>query len=143
MLPVDIRAATPRDAAALVALCRQLGYRVQPRGVRAYFKRTRPGVDSVLVAVQRARVVGWLEVGVQAALHSGTWAEVSGLVVDEEFRSQGVGPQLLAAARHWAKAHRLARLRVRTNSVRARAAAFYEREGFRLTKEQRVYDVQL
>jgi GNAT superfamily N-acetyltransferase len=143
MLEVHIHAATARDAPALVELCRQLGYPVQPGDVRAYLRRRRGPEGSVLLAVQAGRVVGWLEVGVQAALHRGTWAEVSGLVVEEKSRSQGVGRQLLAAAGSWARVHRLSRLRVRTNSVRERAARFYEREGFRLTKEQRVYDVPL
>jgi len=141
---IDIRTAEAQDAPALVQLCHHLGYPVTLEEVRQHFGRhgERPG-HCLLVACRSGETVGWLEVSVRDALESGTWAEVSGLVVHPFHHGQGVGTALVQAARAWAQGQGLARLRVRTRTERERAAGFYQRLGFRLTKQQRVYDLDL
>ncbi len=141
---MDIRRAEPKDGPFLVGLCRQLGYQVTLEQVQDHLGRHReqPG-HCLLVALLEGAPVGWLEVSVRDALESGTWAEISGLVVHASHHSRGVGTALLQAARAWAHGQGLARLRVRTRTERERAAGFYERLGFRLCKQQRVYELDL
>ena len=141
---VVIRPATERDAPTLAALSGQLGYGAD-EGVMAERLRRAAGDASRIVAAAEleGRVVGCMEVAISEAFESGRWSEIRGLIVDEAWRGEGVGAALVAFARAWTKEHGLATLRVRTNEVRARAHAFYERNGFTKTKSQRVYDARL
>jgi GNAT superfamily N-acetyltransferase len=67
-------------------------------------------------------------------------AEIAGLIVDESARGAGLGRDLVAAAGVWARARGCRVIRVRSNVVRERARAFYEREGFVVLKTQRVFE---
>jgi GNAT superfamily N-acetyltransferase len=141
---IDIRRAEPKDGPLLVGLCRQLGYQVTLEQVLDHLGRHREQAGHcLLVALLESAPVGWLEVSVRDALESGRWAEISGLVVLASHHSRGVGTALVQAARAWAHGQGLARLRVRTRIDRERAAGFYERLGFRLRKQQRVYEMDL
>lgn len=71
-------------------------------------------------------------------IESGYFVEIIGLVVDENYRSFGIGNMLIDYARNWTQAKGIKKLRVRTNIVRQRTHAFYERNGFTLCKEQKV-----
>ncbi|HEY4595273.1 MAG TPA: GNAT family N-acetyltransferase, partial [Thermoanaerobaculia bacterium] len=62
-----------------------------------------------------------------------------GLVVDESRRGGGIGAALVEAAAEWAAGHGFRTLRVRSNAVRERTHAFYERLGFARTKSQIVF----
>ena len=141
---IAIRQAEAADAAVVARLCGQLGYEVTLSQVLAHLERHRSEASQcLLVALLETAVVGWLEVGVRDAVENGSWAEVSGLVVEASQRGHGVGSALLGAARTWAVGQGLKRLRVRTRVERTEAARFYEKNGFRLKKQQRVYDLDL
>jgi GNAT superfamily N-acetyltransferase len=142
---VHLRDAEPRDAPVIADLCRQLGYPVPSAAVADHLRELsgRSAEHRLLVAMVGGAVVGWLEVSARQTLDAGRFAEISGLVVDERRRGAGVGKRLIDAARSWAGERGVPRLRVRTNVVRERTARFYEREGFRLAKQQRVYDLML
>ena len=141
---ITIRRAEAEDGAVLARLCCQLGYEVTPSEVLEHLERPRTEASQcLLLALVGGVPVGWLEVSRHDAVESGTWAEVSGLVVEAAHRGHGVGSALLRAARSWAVGQGLSRLRVRTRVEREDAARFYQRNGFRLTKQQRVYDVDL
>jgi GNAT superfamily N-acetyltransferase len=60
-------------------------------------------------------------------------------VVDETRRSRGTGAALVEAAVEWAGRHGFRNLRVRSNVVRERTHAFYERLGFTRLKQQVVF----
>jgi GNAT superfamily N-acetyltransferase len=141
---VAIRVAEPADAPVLAGLCQQLGRDATVDEVRAYLERGRSeDGHCVLVAHEGGSVLGWLEVATRGALGSPVWAELSGLVVDAPLRGQGVGAELLRAARRWAQEQGVARLRVRSRTERQGAASFYERSGFRPSKQQRVFELEL
>jgi GNAT superfamily N-acetyltransferase len=140
---LSIRAAAPEDAGDLVGLCSQLGHAVALGDVQSHLARPPQSGHCLLVAVLAGRVVGWLEAEARVALPTGTWAEVTGLVVEEGLRGQGVGSALVRSVRLWAQGQGLTRLRVRTRVERAKAARFYEKEGFQLQKQQRVYETEL
>jgi GNAT superfamily N-acetyltransferase len=142
-LEVDIRTARPEDAASLVALCQVLGQAPHPKGVKDSLASPEEARHALLVAVSQGAVVGFVELELRATLGSGRWAEMTALAVEERMRGRGVGSALVEAARAWARSHGLSRLRVRTRNERIAAARFYEQKGFRLSKEQRVYDAAL
>ncbi len=76
-------------------------------------------------------------------IESGYFGEITGLVVDGRHRSVGIGNMRIDYARNWTQAKGIKKLRVRTNIVCQRTHAFYERNGFTLRKEQKVYEMNL
>ena len=141
---IQVRSGVRADAARVAELSGQLGYPVSAGEVEARLEGSPDGSEGdLLVAVHDGAVVGFLEVERRRSVYAGGWAEISGLVVGEGSRGRGVGRALVAAACAWARGQGFRRLRVRTNVVRERSARFYEGEGFRLVKQQRVYDREL
>ena len=97
---------------------------------------------AVLVAESRATghgILGWLHVSVSHLLESDVRAEVNGLIVAEGQRSVGAGAKLLQAAEDWARRHGCRGMNVRSNVIRERAHAFYERNGYEHYKTQKAF----
>lgn len=79
----------------------------------------------------------------QELLDSGRRAEITGLVVDESARGQGVGRRLVEGVEAWATGRGLGVLAVRSNVMRSESHPFYERMGFARVKTQHAYRKQL
>jgi GNAT superfamily N-acetyltransferase len=140
----SIREMRAADLPAVAVLCDQLGYPTSPENLAGRFANLsgRRG-EQMLVALQDARVCGWIHVRRVDSLESDAHAEIWGLVVDDRHRSQGVGRALLETAERWAADHGLSNVRVRSNVKRERAHAFYERAGYTVVKRQAVFDKRL
>jgi len=137
---VAIRDARLGDAAAVARLAGQLGYPCESSDVRERLGRV-IGSDtrSLLVAEAGGAVVGWIGLEVVERFYFGGFADITGLVVDADHRSRGIGAALIAAAGGWARGRGLPLLSLKTNSAREDAHRFYEREGFERVKEQYQY----
>src|SRR5262245_58006904 len=101
------------------------------------------GDHALLVAASAGRLDGWIQVSFSRIFESPATAEIAGLVVDEDRRGAGIGPQLVSAAEDWARGRGCAAIRVRSNVVRERAHRFYEREGYGRIKVQQVFEKPL
>jgi GNAT superfamily N-acetyltransferase len=88
-------------------------------------------------------VIGWVHVSVTPLLEVARRAEVNGLVVDEQVRSQGAGALLLEAAEQWARKMRCEGMSVRSNVIRERAHEFYLRRGYEHYKTQKAFRKKL
>ena len=134
---MTIRPARISDAAIIADLATQLGYPTRPEEAEA---RLRDLVDredgAVLAAEEGGTVIGWGHVVGARRIELGPFAELVALVVDESRRGLGTGAALVAAALDWAARQGFDTLRVRSNVVRERTHAFYERLGFTRTKSQ-------
>lgn len=139
-----IREARMEDAGDLARLSAQLGYPCRDREVETRLAR-REGRDdgTVLVVEEEGRVLAWASLEVVDRFYIETFAELTGLVVDEARRRQGLGELLIEAAERWTRARGLDTLRLKTNVVRREAHLFYERLGFEKVKEQFTYLKQL
>jgi GNAT superfamily N-acetyltransferase len=137
---MNIRPATPADSAAVADLATQLGYPTTPEQAAARLRdlATRPEND-ILAAEADGVVIGWIQVAGAYRVDSEPYAEIAALVVDAAHRGGGIGAELVAAAEDWAVRHGFRTLRVRSNVVRERTHAFYERLGFARTKSQVVF----
>jgi GNAT superfamily N-acetyltransferase len=137
---MTIRPAEPADAAAIAGLATQLGYPTTPEeaGPRLRDVASRPE-NAVLVAEADGAVAGWIHVAGSHHVETAAFAEILALVVDESRRGGGLGAGLVEAAADWAARHGFRTLRVRSNVVRERTHAFYERLGFARTKSQVVF----
>jgi GNAT superfamily N-acetyltransferase len=143
-MSVSIREADDGDAAALAALSTQLGYPADAATLRERLHRVRSQkIGRVFVAVDAGAVVGWTHVVERFHLEEIPFAEIAGLVVDENARNAGVGALLLRTAEAWARDGGHTQLRVRSNVIRERAHRFYAREGYVERKRQVVFDKPL
>ena len=136
----DVRLAVLEDAARITRLSEQLGY---PCTVAETRKRLveviRNGEHAVLVAESDGQLLGWIHVLVYHTLTADTPGEIAGLVIDESHRSRGLGQLLMKHAEQWARDKGCSAVRLRSNVVRARAHAFYERLGYQVKKSQKVF----
>jgi len=141
---VTIRRMRASDTEAVADLCGQLGYPATSTQIaQRWSVMASDDGHAVLVAVHHDRVVGWLHAATRPILEFDLSAEIWGLVVDEQARGAGVGRALLEAAEQWAIGAGCASMRVRSRIERARAPAFYEREGYSRMKTQHVFEKPL
>src|SRR6266702_4219899 len=96
-----IRDARPDDAEALSTLSAELGYPVPAAVMRERISQL--SAEHAVFVADDGNVVGWIDVGVVFHLQSGSRAEIGGLVVSSDSRSQGIGRELLQRAEQWAR----------------------------------------
>ncbi|MFL6194744.1 MAG: GNAT family N-acetyltransferase [Thermoanaerobaculia bacterium] len=137
---MKIRNPRLEDAPAIANLATQLGYTSTPEETAERLRDVLARPDgAVLVVELEGAVVAWIQVLGVHSIDAEPHALITGLVVDEARRSQGLGAELVEAADDWAVGHGYRTLRVRSNVVRERTHAFYERLGFARTKSQVVF----
>ncbi len=137
-LEAAVRQALPADAPRIAALAQQLGYDVPLPWIDQVLRNDEECTTFVAV-VPRAGVVGWIAVSRRWTLLRRDFAEVEGLVVEDEFRGNRIGERLVSAAQAWARRQGCTSMIVRSNVVRTRARAFYLRLHFELLKAQNVF----
>jgi ribosomal protein S18 acetylase RimI-like enzyme len=144
-MAIEIRSAEERDIAALARLAGQLGYPSTAEEVRERFSKTVTAADhATFVAVAPGdTVIGWIQLCEARSIESDARADITGLVVDAEFRSGGAGRRLVERGEEWARQRGLALVGVRSNVVRERTHVFYERLGYSVTKTQKVFRKRL
>jgi GNAT superfamily N-acetyltransferase len=137
---VEIRLPRAEDFLRLAELAGQLGY----PSTSSEIERRLVGLEGsrdhqVFVAQANGEVVGWIGVFIYRCLEADARAEISGLVVDERVRSQGIGLKLLARAEEWARELGCVAIGLRSNVIRERAHLFYERLGYKYVKTQKSF----
>jgi len=149
--PAHIRPGRAGDAAALARLCTELGY---PSGEAQVYERLRrlEAADHGLFVAEagdggEARdertLLGVVDVHERVVLEEDPFAELIALVVAGDARGEGIGSALVAEAVRWARARDLPKLWVRVSLWREGTPRFYESLGFKLYKEQRVFELAL
>lgn len=145
-MPIAIRAAAESDLPAILTLYRQLDTELvalQPEFFCAAPRDEKLALDAIrspdadfLLAVRDGAAVGF------ALVKNAGWtpsfscvlphryAELYDIVVDKDCRSQGVGSQLLAAAKRWARDRRLEYLELSVLAQNSAAIALYESHDF-------------
>jgi GNAT superfamily N-acetyltransferase len=138
---IQIRAPRVEDAAALARLSTQLGYPATPEQVAARLDGILPDPAAVLFVAERASggVAGFVHVMHQHLIEYDPFAEIAGLVVDEDCRGLGVGRALMARAEAWALERGCRFVHVRSKISRAAAHAFYESLGYEHFKTQKAF----
>ncbi len=138
---IEVRAAEELDIAALARLAGELGYPSTPEQVRERFANIMAASDQAafVAVINGDTVIGWIHVSETRSLETEPRAEITGLVVDSNFRSAGAGRLLVERGEEWARQRGLAVIGVRSNIIRERAHIFYERLGYAVTKTQKVF----
>lgn len=138
---IQVRRATPADAARLAALSAELGYPASAEVLAQRLGDLLGHEDQIVLVAEEppAEVVGWVHGADQQLLESGRRCELLGLVVDSRVRGRGVGRRLVAAVEEWAVARGLEQMAVRSNVARSESHPFYERLGYARVKTQHAY----
>jgi GNAT superfamily N-acetyltransferase len=136
-----IRIPRSTDCERMAVLATQLGY---PSSAEEIERRITEMADRERFAVYVAegpdhKVLGWIGVYVFISVEVDKFAEISGLIVDQNARCHGVGAKLLRAAEEWARTVGCLRISVRSNVVRERAHKFYLSHAFEFTKAQKSF----
>lgn len=140
-LAIKVRPAEERDITALARLAGELGYPSTPEQVRERFAGIHAATDQATFVgvIDGGSVIGWIHLSEARTLESDPRAEITGLVVDSDHRSAGVGRLLVERGEEWARQRGLAVIGVRSNVVRERTHDFYERLGYDTKKTQKVF----
>ncbi len=140
-----IRAAIDADVPRLADLAGQLGYAADVGEVQERLPQilSDPAAGLLVASDDAGRAVGWLHVELKHSLLSAMAAQIMGLVVDEAWRSSGVGAGLVARAEAWAAERGCREMLVATRISRERAHAFYRREGYDLLKTSYIFSKRL
>ena len=152
-MEIFIRRIAAEDVAAITALSYQLGYPLSAeqilQNINAVMKNNR---HDAFVAVYENKVIGWIGLAHCILIEMPPYCEINGLVVDNKYRKLGVGKMLIEKAKQWAKEKaRLNdkvgqgndKLRVRCNVIRTEAHLFYQHLGFKETKQQKVFEIEI
>ena len=140
-----IRAAQAPDHARMAELAGQLSYPSTPEEIAHRLQGLQRTAEAAVFVAELGggEIAGWIAVFVYRTVEADARAEVSGLVVDERFRSQQVGEHLLARAEEWARGNGCQAIALRSNVIRDRAHKFYERHGYAHIKTQKAFRKQL
>jgi GNAT superfamily N-acetyltransferase len=131
---VQIRIATASDAEAMARLIDELGYPVTAEEVEFRLGDIEGAGHCALLAEIDGRVVGCLTTSMTLVLHRpAPVGRISLMVVDEAFRSRGIGGQMVAAAERLLAEKGCQLVEVTSNLRRNDAHRFWERNGFERT----------
>jgi len=138
---LTIRAPQPKDYARMAELAAQLGYASEAGQIAKRVSCMESSRDhaAFVAELPGGEIAGWIGTFVYRCLEADARAEISGLVVDGTLRSQGIGRRLLDRAERWARENGCAAIGLRSNVIRDRAHAFYERLGYRHIKTQKSF----
>lgn len=135
----SVRPPEPRDYDKIADLAGQLGY---PSTAKQVQRRIDAMANSKEYAVYVAelpegQIVGCIGLYVFRSVVQDICAGISGLIIDQQIRSHGVGKALLDAAEKWARSLGCNAVSVHSNVTRERAHQFYIRNGYDCVKTQK------
>jgi ribosomal protein S18 acetylase RimI-like enzyme len=137
---MKIRTATKDDIPVMAELLHELyaievdftpDFAVQSRGLNLMMDR---GDAEIFVAEMKGRVVGMSTVQVHVSTAKGSKVGVvEDVVIDIDYRGQGIGSAILRRIEEWAMVHGLARLQLLADRDNHPALGFYRRQGWHST----------
>jgi GNAT superfamily N-acetyltransferase len=143
-MKIIIREMTAKDAEAINALSKQLGYPLS-------LEQTLRNINSVLqskdhtafVAEYENKIVGWIGAAQAIMIEVMPHCELNGLVIDEHHRGMGIGKLLIDKVRLWAKEKGNDKIGLHCNVKRTEAHLFYQHLGFTELKEQKNFVINI
>lgn len=140
----SIRTAAIEDSETIALLSGQLGYTTSKENMKDRLLYLLAAEDHcVYVATVDAKITGWIHAQHTSTVESDPWVEIAGLVVDEEYRSMGIGRILVQTVIDWALTRGVQKARLRSNVIRKDAHRFYTNFGFKEIKQQKVFEIML
>jgi GNAT superfamily N-acetyltransferase len=136
-----LRQATTADIPAISRLMLELGYETPAEELKRRLELLLVHGDHLLrVAVdERDEVIGAIHAALRFELTAGAFVEIEAMVVSSAARRTGVGRDLVRGVEAWAAGRNVFAVRVRTQTHREAAAAFYRSLGYTPVKQQTVF----
>ena len=137
----QVRLARPTDAAELARLSSLLGYPIKEDELAKILAIMDTDGDHAVLVVEKdpTYLAGFGHVFLTRRLFLAPFAELGGLIVDEDNRGKGLGAVLLETAEQWAQEQGVSVMRIRSNILREGAKEFYLNLGYQVNKEQNVF----
>jgi GNAT superfamily N-acetyltransferase len=125
----------------MAGLAGQLSYEASAEDIARRMREMQDSAEHAVFVAESAEggVIGWIGLCILRMVEAEARVEVTGLIVDQHTRSKGVGRLLLDRGEEWAREKGCREIGLRTNVIRERAHAFYERQGYKHVKTQRSY----
>ncbi|TPN86321.1 GNAT family N-acetyltransferase [Aquimarina algicola] len=143
-MEIIIREAEIGDSKSITELSNQLGYNTIHTETQNRLKKIIERTDNrVYVATVSQKIVGWIHGFYAMRVESEFFVEIGGLVVNENFRKNGIGKKLVDKMMEWTQLQNCRKVRVRCNVIRKDSHKFYENIGFEMNKEQKIFDKKL
>jgi GNAT superfamily N-acetyltransferase len=139
-----IRTATLDDGRGITSLTNELGYPSSEDKVCQILEMVLAHPDhQIYIAESNTTIAGYIHLVCTMRMGSDPFVEIAALFVHDEFQNRGIGTALINDAEKWAQQKGYQVLRIRSNIVRKKAHAFFERHGFVNLKTQEVFRKQL
>ena len=142
MEAVNIRKATQNDIDAMASLLYQLfsieedftfDETKQKRGLELLIRSTESAV--AFVAELEGKVLGMLTAQTNISTAEGKKAAVlEDMIIEKNYRQQGIGKKLMQTMELWAKEQGISRLQLLADKTNAPALLYYEKLGWNTTK---------
>ena len=143
-MDIFIRQITKEDTEAITALTHQLGYPLSSEQISQNISSIMENKDhDAFVAEIDNKVVGWIGLAYSIQIEIPAYCEIRGLVVDDHYRDHGIGKMLIGKAKQWTKEKGNDKLRLRCNVIRNETHLFYQHIGFKETKQQKVFEMNI
>lgn len=135
---------SPEEASQITELSAQLGYQNNSNDLmKRLVLLVKSEADCVFVAKEGSTMIAWIHGFVALRVESELFIEIAGLVVHEAHFQQGIGKLLVNAVAEWGKAMGVHQLRVRCNVIRTESHKFYKKIGFKESKQQLVFALEI
>ena len=135
-----IRIAKMSDTIELARLSEQLDYPVTDEQMEGRLQRllSEPNNAIYVFEVSQNRLAGWAHVFGKHLIEL-EYAEIGGLIVDRDYRRQGIGEKLMKKCEDWAKENGYQEVRLRSGGKRKEAHEFYVHIGYENINLQQVF----
>ena len=135
MCDITLRPTRTDDAPTMTTLMTQLDYPTnEPQMRRRLELLARNDTVGAIVAERNGAVVGMIGLRAEHGFEfDGVQGQIAALVVDEQFRGQGIGRLLVAAGEEWLRQRGAGRVMVTSAHRREDTHRFYERLGYEST----------
>ncbi len=137
-----IRELKPGDVSVVIELSKHLAQSEEP--IEEMTNRLRAMLDSLMDVVWvfevENKIVAWIHVFHTHRVTAASFIEIGGMIVDPEYRRQGIATSLIQKAKSWAYEN-TCKLRVRSDIRREGAHEFYIASGFAKIKDQEVFEI--
>lgn len=138
---MKIRKALKTDIWEIIELTQQLGYIVDKNNLKIQFDDILKKSDHAIFVAEDndKKVIAYIHVLSKELLISIASVEIGELIVDEKYRREGIGKQLIQKVDEWAIENGYQNVIVGSSNQRTTSHLFYPSAGFNYWKEQILY----
>ena len=138
-----IRTAKLTDSEEIKRLCTQLGYSVSIEQIKLRIERLTNDINNAIFVYQiNDNLSGWVHVFGKYLIEL-EYAEIGGLVVDSNYRRQGIGLKLMNECKEWAIENNFKEIRLRSGGQRKGAHEFYKQIGYENPNWQELFIMKI